>query len=119
MRRRAVLALVCVLAPAAVRLGAASMDVPAVHCPMECHRGAAVNGAACCPMAGGPAGLEFRCCSHASDFVPTPLGHTPMLPPFTIVLSLPWRSGAVAAGARPDLRSAFLRSPDKVPLRSC
>ena len=120
MRRRALLALALALAPAAMRLVLASMDLPAVLCLMECHHGATVTGAACCPMAGvSLAGLEFRCCSHAADFVGAPLGHTPMLVPLATRLSLPHRSAAVAVPASPDLGAAFLRLPDKVPLRAC
>ena len=120
MRRQAAFALLFLLAPVAMRLAVASLDLSAQRCPIDCpHAKVAANGAACCPMGAAAAGgLEFRCCSHGADIVPAPFGQAPVVLPPTTRLWPPRRSRAAETSRASNLRSAFLRCPDKVPLRA-
>jgi len=77
-----------------------------------------MRGAACCPMSDAPdAGPAFKSCSRGADVATAPLAFGPVLLAVIGRLPAPDRSHPLARGADAAPRSAFLRAPDKVPLR--
>jgi hypothetical protein len=119
VRRKAYSVLIVFLASAGMRLAEGSMDTTALRCAIACgHAMGAEKGATCCPM-GETGGASFRSCSRGHDFLTAPVAPVAMLLPLMARPESPHEFDFVHPAAVPFRRSAFLRSPDKVPLRAC
>jgi hypothetical protein len=107
------------LAPVGLRLATAADDAAAMRCAMACgHAMGASKGGACCPMSGAPdAGPAFKSCSRGADVATAPLAFGPMLLAVIGRLPVPDGTRPLVLAASAARRSAFLRAPDKVPLR--
>lgn len=118
-RLSGLLGLLLFLAPVGLRLAAAADDSAALRCAIACgHAMGAMRGAACCPMSDAPdAGPAFKSCSRGADVATAPLAFGPVLLAAIGRLPAPDGSRPLARGANAAPRSAFLRAPDKVPLR--
>lgn len=107
------------LAPVALRLATTAGDTDAMRCAIACgHAMGPTKGAACCPVSDAPnAGPTFKTCSRGADAAVPPLAPAPILLFAVVRLAPPGDSRSFDSAGRAVARSAFLRIPDKVPLR--
>ena len=119
MRRQSAVVLLSVLAVmAGLRLSTVVADTEAMRCAIACgHATGMMNGATCCPISKtAGAGPVIKTCSRGGDSAVAPLAPGRILLPFSERLPEPDVSRPNDSTVSNALCSAFLRTPEKVPL---